>query len=317
MKNNTICLAMGFLLVAFNACKTDDVAPKNVISFGSSVSLSVNNTIISENNDSALIKVELNTISSSDVQVILSYTGTAILNTDYSSNITIVIPSGSLSNTASLFALQDTLKEGNEIINIAIESVIGAAENGIQITEITIEDDDVTNPINLIFNEILYDPSNSGLDGDANGDGIYSQSQDEFIEIYNNSSKAIDLSGYKIFDANALLSDTPRHVIIAGTILQPQKALVIFGGGTLTGTFGNALVQKTTTGDLNLTNAGDVITIKDALNIVVLSIDITPWSDNPNESYTRNPDITGDFVQHVSLNAKKFSPGTKVTGDPF
>jgi hypothetical protein len=317
MKNNTICLAMGFLLVTFNACKTDDVAPKNVISFGSSVSLSVNNAIISENNDSAIIKVELNTISSSDVQVILSYTGTAILNTDYSSNITIVIPSGSLSNTASLFALQDTLKEGNEIINIAIESVIGAAENGIQITEITIEDDDVTNPINLIFNEILYDPSNSGLDGDANGDGIYSQSQDEFIELYNNSSKAIDLSGYKIFDANALLSDTPRHVIIAGTILQPQKALVIFGGGSLTGTFGNALVQKTTTGDLNLTNAGDVITIKDALNIVVLSIDITPWSDNPNESYTRNPDITGDFVQHVSVNAKKFSPGTKVTGDPF
>jgi hypothetical protein len=77
------------------------------------------------------------------------------------------------------------------------------------------------------------------------------------------------------------------------------------------------MVQKTTTGDLNLTNAGDVITIKDALNNVVLSIDITPWSDNPNESYTRNPDITGDFVQHVSVNAKKFSPGTKVTGDPF
>lgn len=317
MKKNTKYVAIFFLLTAFNACKTDDVEPKKVIQAANSVSLSVNNAIISENKDSAIIKVELNSVSIIDVQVILSFSGTAIFNIDYNSNTTIVIPAGSLSNTASVLTLQDTMKEGNETINISIETVTGALENGVQTKAITIEDDDVTNPINLIFNEILYDPSNTALDGDANGDGIYSQSQDEFIELYNNSSKSIDLSGYKIFDANALLSDTPRHVIIAGTILQPQKALVIFGGGTLTGTFGNALVQKTTTGDLNLTNAGDVITIKDALNNVILSIDITPWSDNPNESYTRNPDVTGDFVQHTSVNTKKFTPGTKVTGDPF
>ena len=39
----------------------------------------------------------------------------------------------------------------------------------------------------LIINEVLYDPSNSGLLGDANGDGTYSQTQDEFIEFFNNS----------------------------------------------------------------------------------------------------------------------------------
>lgn len=317
MKNNTKFIAIFFLLIAFKACKTDDVEPKKIIQAANSVTLSANKTIVSENKDSAVIKVELNNVSTTDVQVILSYSGSASINNDYSSNTTLIIQAGNLSTTSTLYSLQDTLKEGNETINIAIESVIGASENGTQAITISMEDDDVTNPINLIFNEILYDPSNTGLEGDANGDGIYSQSQDEFIELFNNSSKPIDLSGFKIFDSNALLSDTPRHIITTGTILPPQKTLVIFGGGTLTGTFGNSLVQKTTTGDLNLTNAGDVITIKDASNNVVLSIDIAPWSDNPNESYTRNPDLTGDFVQHTSVNTKKFSPGTKVNGDPF
>ncbi len=318
MNNNTKFLAIIFFLTAFNACKTDDVEPKKVIQAANSVSLSVNKTIISENKDSAIIKVEINNVSASDVQVILSYSGSASINNDYSSITTIIIPAGNLSASSTLLSIQDTIKEGNETINIAIETVIGASENGTQANTISMEDDDVTNPINLIFNEILYDPSNTGLEGDANGDGIYSQSQDEFIELFNNSSKPIDLSGFKIFDSNALLSDTPRHIITTGTILPPQKTLVIFGGGTLTGTFGNSLVQKTTTGDLNLTNAGDVITIKDASNNVVLSIDIAPWSDNPNESYTRSPDITGDFVQHATAEpTKKFSPGTKLNGSPF
>jgi hypothetical protein len=305
------------LVIYFNACKTEDVAPEKPKPIIPGVSLTITNAIISENGGSSILKVELSSVSSTNVEVKLAFNGTAIYNKNYSSNSTIIIPAGSLSNTTTLLAIQDTLKQGNKIIIIDIDSVKNSNESGVQTATITIEDDDVVNPINLIFNEILYDPSNTALDGDANGDGIYSQSQDEFIELYNNSSKAIDLSGYKIFDANALLSDTPRHVIMAGTILQPQKALVIFGGGTLTGTFGNALIQKTTTGDLNLTNAGDIITIKDALNNVVLSIAIAPWSDNPNESYTRNPDVTGDFVQHNTINTKKFSPGTKVDGLPF
>jgi hypothetical protein len=87
---------------------------------------------------------------------------------------------------------------------------------------------------------------------------------------------------------------------------------VVFGGGTLTGIFGNATVEKSTTGDLNLNNAGDFITVEDSLGLVVVTFDITPLSDNPNESYTRDPDITGGFVQHGGLsNGFKFSPGTR------
>ncbi len=171
----------------------------------------------------------------------------------------------------------------------------------------------------LIINEVLYDPANTVTDGDANGDGVRSASQDEFIELYNNSTVAINLSGYKIFDGLGLRNNVPRHIFPNGTIIQPKKALVVFGGGTPTGTFGGANIQTATTSDLNLTNDGDTITVRDSSNNFILSLDIEPWSNNPDESYTRSPDVTGSFVQHSTIvgNTRKFSPGTDLNGLAF
>ena len=95
-------------------------------------------------------------------------------------------------------AMQDTIEEGNEIIQLEVASVIGATKDGIQAISMAIEDDDVPTQVSLLLNEILYDPSNSGLDGDANGDGQYSQAEYEFVELINLSTQAIDLSGYML-----------------------------------------------------------------------------------------------------------------------
>ena len=41
-------------------------------------------------------------------------------------------------------------------------------------------------------------------------------------------------------------------------------------------------------------------------------------SNNPNESYTRFPDLTGDFEQHATAFAGVlFSPGTRIDGSTF
>ena len=77
------------------------------------------------------------------------------------------------------------------------------------------------------------------------------------------------------------------------------------------------LSQTSTSGDLNLNNSGDILTILDNNGLVVLSFDIEPLSNNPNESYTRDPDLTGDFVQHGGINGVLFSPGTKTDGSSF
>lgn len=304
-------------MVYFSACKTEDVKPIVNTNNNSLVSLSADATNISEDGGVAQISLKLNELSANDVQVFLKLEGKALEGVDYTCNKSVVIKAGNMQAQLSLLALQDTLKEGNETVIISIDSVVGAKEDGNQNLQIMIEDDDMPSVGNLIINEVLYDPSNTGLEGDANGDGVYAQNEDEFVEFYNNSSKPIDVSGYKLFDATGLSSGTPRHVVSAGTIVPPYQAFVVFGGGNLVGNFGNAIVQKSSTGDLNLNNAGDMLTVQDSNGVVMLTFDVTPLSDNPNESYTRNPDITGDFVQHASVGATKFSPGKKIDNSPF
>lgn len=168
----------------------------------------------------------------------------------------------------------------------------------------------------LIINEVLYDPSNNALDGDANGDGVYDQENDSFIEFYNTASTNFDASGYQIYDDT--VNGQLRYVIPAGTLVPPHGALVVFGGGTLVGSFGNAVVLKTDSAvGMNLNNSGEVIAIKNSNGQTVLTFDSDALSNNPNESYTRNPDITGQFEQHGDNTPLLFSPGTKIDGTPF
>jgi hypothetical protein len=171
----------------------------------------------------------------------------------------------------------------------------------------------------LIINEVLYDPSNTGLEGDANGDGLFDPTQDEFIEFVNKGANDLNIFKYRIFDkVRATGVKTRRHTIINATV-PSNGALVVFGGGTPVGSFGGAIIRTDNdTLGLSLQNSGEIIILEDSLGNVLDSMDTDALSNNPNESYTRNPDISGDFVQHGSVTpAKLFSPGTRVDGSPF
>lgn len=171
----------------------------------------------------------------------------------------------------------------------------------------------------LIINEVLYDPFNTALEGDANGDGVYDQTQDEFIEFINTGTTDLNVSKFQIFDkVIATGLKTRRHVM--GNFNVPSNgAIVIFGGGTAVGSFGGAItVIDSGTAGLSLANTGEIIILEDSLGNVLDSINTDALSNNPDESYTRNPDITGDFVQHASVTpGKLFSPGTRTDGSPF
>ncbi|MDC3104803.1 lamin tail domain-containing protein [bacterium] len=169
----------------------------------------------------------------------------------------------------------------------------------------------------LLLNEVLYDPSNSGLDGDANGDGEYVHNEDEFVELVNVSNSNLDISGYEFYDNTNLISGMPNHVVPPGTILPSMKAYVVFGGGIPTGDFGGAIVHTASASVLNLNNSSDTLTIKNDIGETVIVFDVEALSNNPNESYSRLPDICGDFVQHNSTSLGLFSPGSKSNGDPF
>ena len=167
----------------------------------------------------------------------------------------------------------------------------------------------------IIINEVLFDPAGAvttDLSGDANGDGTRDQLQDEFIEFFNNSSSPLDISGFTISDGAAL-----RHTFPASTVIPAKGVLVLFGGGTPTGDFGGAIVQVASEGQLNLNNAGDIITLKNTTDRIVILFDSSSTGLNfgDNQSITRSPDITGEFVLHTTANASLlFSPGAKVSG---
>ena len=171
----------------------------------------------------------------------------------------------------------------------------------------------------IIINELCYDPSNSGLAGDANGDGVYDQDDDSFIEFVNASIADVDLGGYEIWDdttSGSNPSGSNQYTFPVGSILPSKGALVVFGGGTPTGTFGGAVVLNAVSG-LNFNNSGEVIGIKDTTGAWAFTFNSDALSGNPNESYTRSPDITGDFVQHSTIGTRLFSPGIRTDGTSF
>lgn len=342
--NRIIQVVLGCVLMtlAFSSCNTEDVDPVISISIDSAL-----NSRIGENGGSGLISATLNGKSTKEVRLSLTFSGTAAFGGDYTvSAQEIVIPSGQLSGSIKINALQDNLPEGDESIIVIFENPKNTVLADANPLTITISDDDIDTdkdglsdavddcPLDsgavanngcptgfgLIINEVLYDPSNVGLEGDANGDGIYSQTEDEYIEIFNNTSLPQDIGGFTVSDFVAASSfSTVRFTFPVGTIIPAKKAVVVFGGGTLTGTFGGATVLKcTTTSGLSLGNSGEKILFSDPSGKLLQEFDSDAQSDNPNESYTRNPDVIGNFIQHSSaVSGKLFSPGTKTDGSPF
>lgn len=160
----------------------------------------------------------------------------------------------------------------------------------------------------VIINEINADPDTSA--GDANGDGAANFSDDEFVEIVNTTGAALDVSGWTLSDGFSL-----RHTFPAGSVIDDGCAIVVFGGGAPAGAFGGALTQIASGGSLGLNNGGDTITLNDG------SRDAASESygseGGSNQSLTRDPDLTGAFVQHTTVGSALFSPGTRNDGSTF
>jgi len=177
--------------------------------------------------------------------------------------------------------------------------------------------DEVNHPA-LLISEIHADPADA-LAGDANGDGVRDATDDEFIELLNTGFASVDISGYTLRDGVGT-----RHTFAQGTVVPAREAVVVFGGGTPTGDFGNAaangLVFTASTGALGLNNTGDTVTLADDLGATVQAV--TYGSEGgKNASLVRDPDYSNaPFVLHTvatGSGGSRFSPGTRINGQPF
>jgi len=282
------------------------------------VSTGASATTLDEAGGTVELSINLNVMAEDDVTVDLVFGGSAVEGEDYTVEATqLVIPMGELTASTTITGVDDEFIEGIE----TIRAEIGKADNaqlGNARVDISVDDDEFQP--DLLLNEILYDPPGD-LEGDANGDGTREANEDEFIELVNVSAKSLDLSGWTVWDS--LHWDDPklppRHTFPAGTVLAPGEVLVVFGGGTAVGTFGGALVQVADPGPLNLTNSGDILRIVDTADVIVLEFDIEPLSNNPDESYTRDPDLVGPFdqPQFIDPELPLYTPGTRNDGSDF
>ena len=329
MKNIII---MTFLFLAVQSCDTEDVLP--------GVTVELESETISEDNGSVVVTATSNGSVTEDITIPLQFSGSASINSDYSvSSDNILINNGSTTGSVTISAIQDNEIEnpeeiiidlvvnGNYLLSSSSQLVLNLLDDDTDTDGDGVPDSNDDCPLvsgdtenngcpwlGFMINEVLYDPP-SGDAGDANGDGARHPHEDGFIEFYN-SGLEIDLSGYTVSDASQL-----RHTFPTGSIIPANGVLVLFGGGNPSGDFGNSIIQTASEGTLNMNNAGDLMTISDPTGNTFLTFDIEPLSNNPDESYTRNPDITGEtFEQHSSIataNGALFSPGYKSDGTDF
>lgn len=320
------------LSLLFSSCESEDINP--------TLSVNLSSAELSEVAGSITLTATLNSAAIQNINIPLIFSGTATRDADYTASETaIIINKGQTTGIVTITGITDGTVEGSETIDITIGNapdvlILSNINLTITILDADFDSDgdgvldandecpnvagDAANNgcpfVGFIINEVLYDPAD-GIAGDANGDGTRDALADEFIEFFNSSATSINLSGYTISDAAQL-----RHTFPAGTIVPAKKAIVVFGGGTPTGTFGGAIVQIASGGQLNMSNAGDFMTIRDNNGVTILTFDINGLSGNPNEAYTRFPDIYGNFERYTTIpesNGVIHTPGTKVNGSSF
>ncbi|MFN2423595.1 MAG: lamin tail domain-containing protein [Cryomorphaceae bacterium] len=329
---NTIKFTAFVLLTAgvLSSCETDDVTP--------TVSLEASSETLDVSGGDVNVVARLNGPVKETVSVSVSYGGSAVAGTDYQNPPSqIEVPAESTTGFITLTGIEtgDTTAKFIEVTMVSAENAILGSPASVTIDLIDClgdaDEDGVANCddecpfeagavenngcpwLGLIVNEVLYDPP-AGDAGDSNGDGTRDPLEDEFVELYNDSVE-IDISGYTLSDASQV-----RHIFPEGTIVPSRGVVVVFGGGAPAGAFGGAIVQTATEGQLNLNNAGDELIVEDADGNVIATFDINPLDGNPNEGYTRNPDIFGEFEKHSTIpeaSGALYSPGTKLDGSNF
>lgn len=178
----------------------------------------------------------------------------------------------------------------------------------------------------VVFNEVLTDGT---AEGDPNGDGDIDPVEDQFVEFVNVGAQSLALDGFTLVERD--FSGLPRHTFGPSDSIAPGSAIVVFGGGdcpdpTATTTFyvANAADPGLPFG-LDLSLPLDTMWLLDDEEQVVARFCYGATGDcalDPatDQSLTRSPDITGDFVPHTTASGADgaaFSVGTRVDGTPF
>ena len=170
----------------------------------------------------------------------------------------------------------------------------------------------------IFINEVL---SNIILPIDSNQDNSLTSQDDEFVEVVNFKPITYDLTGLVLRDNHELRHWIGPAHIDCGLTIAPYQSLLVFGGGTPAGDFGNAIVHTAITTALGLDdtlNSGtEYILLLDRDGYELDRMQMTSGVDGV--SFSRC-DVKGhDTVLHTACPSAQgnYTAGTKLNGDPF
>jgi len=141
----------------------------------------------------------------------------------------------------------------------------------------------------IVINEIMYNPSNANP--------VMSDSYYEYLELYNNGTFNVDLSGWTI--SNAIV-----HTFAAGTSITPGQYLVLAVNADSVATYyGISNVIKWTSGGLN--NTGETIELKAPNGTLMDAVSYSssaPWPSGANGLGSSleliHPDLDNSLVEN-------------------
>jgi hypothetical protein len=220
-----------------------------------------------------------------------------------------VIPAGQTSFNLPVDVLNDGGFDGDELVFLYV-SAPGYARDLVTVTVTNVQ----PKP-NILMTEVYATPVEDDLTTDASGDGIVTNTQDEYVEVVNLDSVPHDISGWIMTDDLG-----PRHFVPEGTVLQPNQAYVVFTGGTPVGLFGGAIVHTASTGNIApsdrdtmtlLSGSGVVTSLTFDAEIGVLDYSVVLQEEtNPESPVVSLFSISGE-------GGLKFTPGLRNDGSPW
>ena len=129
-------------------------------------------------------------------------------------------------------------------------------------------------PGDIVINELMASNDTTVTDPD----GEY----EDWIEIYNNSTNTIDISGYRLSDD---ISDLSLFTFPTSTLIQPNSYIIVWADKDLTQTGYHA--------DFKISASGETLYLADSNQTIIDSVAFT--SQNTDEAYGRYPNGTGPF----------------------
>lgn len=202
--------------------------------------------------------------------------------------------------------------------------------------------DTYEDPTSVVINEVFGGVTGSGMDPNQNGI-IEELVDDQYIELVNTSDVTIHLGGWRVlsWSTRNRTGEELVHVFPEGTLLAPDAAILVFGGGDEAAMnaassthFGGAKVQVANVGGAGVNIREDFDGFAQVQNRYGAIVETVYWPSSlaaQGMALTRFPDLTGPWADDieppedqlpaphldVSGTFEFFSPGRTVSGEPF